>query len=60
MKTFKNLILLVVAVSFLSSCLVQEGRSGRGNGRGHGKGHWKNHGKGHGKGHGQHRGGGHW
>ncbi len=44
MKKFRNLMLLLVAVSLLSSCLVQDGRSGRGHGRG---------------GHGHHQGGGH-
>lgn len=39
MKTFRNLMLLLVAVSLFSSCLVQDGRSGRGHGRGNGHGH---------------------
>lgn len=41
MKTFRNLMLLIAAVSLLSSCLVQErgrGRGGYGHGHGHGGG----------------------
>lgn len=39
MKTFRNLMLLLVTVSFLSSCYVQDGGRGRGRGHGHGHGH---------------------
>ena len=44
MKTLRNLMLLLVAVSFFSSCLVQDGRSGNGHGHGYhkkGNGHHK-------------------
>ncbi|MET1053952.1 MAG: hypothetical protein ABWY16_01475 [Pedobacter sp.] len=37
MKTFRNLMLLLVTASLLSSCYVQE--NGRGRGHGHGRGH---------------------
>jgi len=47
MKAFRNLMLLLVTASLLSSCIVQEP------GRGHGR-----HGGGHRGGHGHHRG--HW
>jgi hypothetical protein len=49
MKTFRNLMLLLVTASLLSSCYVQE------QGRGRGYGHHR-HGYGHGHGHGWHRG----
>jgi len=38
MKTFRNLMLLLVTASLLSSCYVQDGGRGRG-GHGHGHGH---------------------
>jgi len=50
MKRFRNLMLLLVAVSLFSSCLVQDGprRGGyghrphgpHGHGHGHHRGHW--------------------
>lgn len=39
MKTFRNLMLLLVTASLLSSCYVQENGRGRGPGYGHGHGH---------------------
>ena len=38
MKTFRNLMLLLVTASLLSSCLVQEPGRGRGRGGHHGHG----------------------
>jgi len=46
MKKLRNLMLLLVAVSLFSSCIVQDPGHGGHRGRGHGHGH--------------HRGNGHW
>jgi len=48
MKRFRNLMLLLVAVSLFSSCLVQDGPRGGGYGhRPHGHGHGHGHHRGH-------------
>jgi hypothetical protein len=49
MKTFRNLMLLLLTASLLSSCYVQE----QGRGYGH---HRRGYGHGHGHGHGWHHG----
>ena len=43
MKTFRNLMLLLVTASLLSSCLVQD--QGRGHGRRGNHGHHRGHGR---------------
>jgi hypothetical protein len=53
MKTFRNLMLLLVTASLLSSCYIQD--SGRGGGHRHGHGHGPKYKRGHG-GPGWHRG----
>lgn len=44
MKTLRNLVLLLVTASLLSSCLVQERGRGYGRGPGRGHGHYGGHG----------------
>jgi len=45
MKTFRNLMLLLVTASLLSSCLVQDQGRGHGKHRGGPHGHHRGHGR---------------